>query len=50
LLHGDIITADFEDGKEELTFVVSKSDIKPNLPSDERPEEAPSEPENGEAK
>nr|GFC38708.1 chaperone protein ClpD, chloroplastic [Tanacetum cinerariifolium] len=49
LLHGDIITADFEDGKEELTFVVSKSDEKPNLPSDERPEEAPSEPENGEA-
>jgi ATP-dependent Clp protease ATP-binding subunit ClpC len=50
LLHGDIITADYEDGKEELSFTIAKSDEKPNLPSDERPEEAPSEPEAGEAK
>jgi ATP-dependent Clp protease ATP-binding subunit ClpC len=50
VLHGDIITADYEEGKEELTFSVSKSDEKPNLASDERPAEAPSEPENGETK
>ena len=48
VLHGDIITADYEEGQEELTFSVSKSDIKPNLASDERPEEAPSGPEAGE--
>jgi ATP-dependent Clp protease ATP-binding subunit ClpC len=50
VLHGDIITADHEDGKDELTFSITKSDEKPNLPSDERPEEAPSEPEAGESK
>jgi ATP-dependent Clp protease ATP-binding subunit ClpC len=50
VLHGDIITADYEEGKDELTFTVAKSDEKPNLPSDERPEEAPSEPEAGESK
>jgi len=50
VLHGDIITADYEDGKDELTFSVSKSDEKPNLASDERPAEAPSEPETGETK
>jgi len=33
-----------------LTFTVAKSDEKPNLPSDERPEEAPSEPEADESK
>jgi len=50
LLHGDIITADHEEGKDELTFSIAKSDEAPNLPSDERPEEAPSEPEAGESK
>jgi ATP-dependent Clp protease ATP-binding subunit ClpC len=50
VLHGDIITADYEEGKDELTFTVAKSDEKPNLPSDERPEEAPSEPEADESK
>jgi ATP-dependent Clp protease ATP-binding subunit ClpC len=50
VLHGDIITADFEEGKDELTFSIAKSDEKPNLPSDERPEEAPSEPEADENK
>jgi len=49
LLHGDTITADFEEGKEELTFAVSKSGEAMNLASDERPAEKP-EPETGEAK
>ena len=45
VLHGDVITADYEDGKEELNFSVSKSDEKPNLASDERPAEAPEAPD-----
>ena len=50
VLHGDIITADYVDGAEELTFSIAKSEDAPTLASDERPEEAPSEPEAGESK
>ena len=50
LLQGDIITADYEEGKEELTFSIAKSDEAPTLASDERPAEKPSEPEAGEVK
>ena len=41
IAQGDIITADFKEGAEELTFAVSKSGEQTNLASDERPEEAP---------
>jgi len=50
LLHGDIITADYEEGKDELFFTIAKSDEAPNLASDERPAEKPTEPEAGESK
>jgi len=43
--NGDIISVDFEDGKEELTFSVSKSGEKTNLASDERPAETPEAPD-----
>jgi ATP-dependent Clp protease ATP-binding subunit ClpC len=45
LTQGDVITADFEEGKEELTFSSHKSDEAPNLASDERPAEAPESPD-----
>ena len=45
LTQGDVITADFEEGKEELTFSSHKSDEAPNLASDERPAETPESPE-----
>ena len=45
VLHGDVITADYEDGKEELTFAVGKSGEATNLASDERPAEAPETPD-----
>ena len=38
---GDIITADFAEGAEELTFSVTKSGEAIPMASDERPEEAP---------
>ena len=41
IAQGDVITADYAEGAEELTFAVSKSGEKPNLASDERPAEAP---------
>ena len=41
IAQGDVITADFTEGAEELTFAVSKSGESPNLASDERPAEAP---------
>ncbi|RSK48311.1 ATP-dependent Clp protease ATP-binding subunit [Hymenobacter rigui] len=48
IAQGDVITADYTAGAEELTFSVSKSGETPNLASDERPEEAP-EPDNDES-
>ncbi|RPD46802.1 ATP-dependent Clp protease ATP-binding subunit [Hymenobacter sediminis] len=41
IAQGDVITADYTAGAEELTFAVSKSGEQLNLASDERPEEAP---------
>jgi ATP-dependent Clp protease ATP-binding subunit ClpC len=41
IAQGDVITADFTEGAEELVFAVSKSGEQTNLASDERPEEAP---------
>ncbi|MDU0371723.1 ATP-dependent Clp protease ATP-binding subunit [Hymenobacter endophyticus] len=49
IAQGDVITADYTAGAEELTFSVSKSGEAPNLASDERPEEAP-EPNDDEPK
>ena len=45
VVHGDVITADYEEGKEELTFAVSKSGEAQNLASDERPAETPEAPD-----
>ncbi|MCC3158701.1 ATP-dependent Clp protease ATP-binding subunit [Hymenobacter sp. 15J16-1T3B] len=45
LTQGDVITADFEEGKEELTFSSHKSDEASTLASDERPAETPESPE-----
>ena len=41
MVQGDVITADYTEGAEELVFAVSKSGEQPNLASDERPEETP---------
>ncbi|UPL49927.1 ATP-dependent Clp protease ATP-binding subunit [Hymenobacter sublimis] len=49
IAQGDVITADYAAGAEELTFAVSKSGETPNLASDERPEETP-EPNDDEPK
>jgi ATP-dependent Clp protease ATP-binding subunit ClpC len=43
--NGDIIAVDFEEGKEELSFSVSKSNEKTKLASDERPAETPEAPD-----
>jgi ATP-dependent Clp protease ATP-binding subunit ClpC len=43
--NGDIITADYEDGKDELIFSVGKSDEVSKLASDERPAEKPESPD-----
>lgn len=49
IAQGDVITADYTAGAEELVFSVSKSGEQTNLASDERPEEAP-EPSDDEPK
>ena len=41
MVQGDVITADYTEGAEELVFAVSKSGQALNLASDERPEETP---------
>ena len=45
VVHGDVILADYEDGKDELTFSVTKSGESQNLASDERPAETPEAPD-----
>jgi ATP-dependent Clp protease ATP-binding subunit ClpC len=40
-----VITADYEDGKDELIFAVSKSGEAQNLASDERPADKPEAPD-----
>ena len=45
VVHGDVIMADYEEGKEELVFAVTKSGEDQNLASDERPAEAPEAPD-----
>ena len=45
VVHGDVITADYAEGAEELTFAVTKSGEAQNLASDERPAETPEAPD-----
>ena len=44
-MHGDVITADYTEGAEELTFAVTKSGEAQNLASDERPADKPEAPD-----
>ena len=45
VVHGDVITADYTEGAEELVFAVSKSGEVQNLASDERPADKPETPD-----
>ncbi|MFC6224795.1 ATP-dependent Clp protease ATP-binding subunit [Hymenobacter artigasi] len=45
VVHGDVITADYTEGAEELVFSVTKSGEVQNLASDERPADKPETPD-----